>query len=94
MIGYCNVKLWSAAEPGPVRLLQCRSRARLMRALSETLMEAGADLSDGITLTGADGRVHIAPAEDREALRISATAQSLCEDYARMAQAAEDRLRA
>ena len=65
-----------AARPdaGARRVYACRSRARLMRALSQSLMEAGADFSDGVALENAEGRVHISPDADREALTISAQA--------------------
>ena len=53
---------------GTRREIPCRDRARLMRAMSETLVEYGADLTDGLTLTSGDGRAHIAPAPDRSAL--------------------------
>jgi len=81
----------AAAEPeGAVqRALLCRSRARLMRRLSETLMEAGADFSDGITLAGAAGKVHIAPEPDGEAVRVAADSEALCERYARLARELE-----
>ena len=65
-----------AARPdaGTRRVYACRSRARLMRALSQSLMEAGADFSDGVSLENALGRVRIAPAQDSEAVTISAQA--------------------
>ena len=46
------------------------SRARLMRAFTSGLMEAGADLTDGLTLRTVPGGVHIAPCPDRDALVI------------------------
>ena len=64
-----------AGTPEPPRYA-CRiywdtpRRARLMRELSAGLMEAGADLSDGITLGTVPGGVHIAPCAGREALCI------------------------
>ena len=61
-------------DGGAQRVYVCRSRARLMRALSQSLMEAGADFSDGVALENAAGRVRISPAADREALTISAQA--------------------
>ena len=61
-------------DAGAERIYRCRSRARLMRALSQSLMEAGADFSDGILLENAAGRVRIAPSPDGEALTISAQA--------------------
>ena len=42
-------------------------RARLMRALTAGLMEAGADLTDGLTVRAVPGGVHIAPCADRAA---------------------------
>ena len=60
-------------DAGAQRVYVCRSRARLMRALSQSLMEAGADFSDGVALHNDAGHVRIAPAADREALTISAT---------------------
>lgn len=45
-------------------------RARLMRSLTAGLMEAGADLADGLTVRSVPGGVHIAPCVDRAALCI------------------------
>ncbi|MCR4935085.1 MAG: nucleotidyltransferase family protein [Oscillospiraceae bacterium] len=52
------------------RVLPCRGRARLMRELSCSLMEAGADfdLRDGLTLRAGGDSVHIAPDPDGERL--------------------------
>ena len=61
-------------DAGTQRVYFCRSRARLMRALSQSLMEAGADFSDGVALENAAGRVRIAPVPDRKAVAISAQA--------------------
>ena len=61
-------------DAGAEKVYRCRSRARLMRLLSQTLMEAGADFSDGLRLENAAGRVHITPAEDSEAVCIRAAA--------------------
>ena len=57
---------------------RCRSRARLMRELSQRLMEAGADFdaSDGLALRGASGSIHISPSPERESLVISADASN------------------
>lgn len=65
-------------------------RARMMRELSEGLMEAGADLTDGITLRQVPGGVHIAPCPDREALCI----ESDDPDTVRRFEALTHRLRA
>ena len=59
-------------DAGTQRVYFCRSRARLMRALSQSLMEAGADFSDGVSLENAMGRVRISPLPDQEAVAISA----------------------
>ena len=65
-----------AASPEMAPRYACRvywqtpRRARLMRAFTAGLMEAGADLSDGLRLENVPGGVHIAPCGDREALCI------------------------
>ena len=55
-------------EDVPRRVVPCRDRARLMRAMGEALAEFGADFTDGLTVSGAHGRAHLAPAADRCAL--------------------------
>ena len=50
------------------RVLPCRDRARLMGSLSRALAEFGADFTDGLTVSDAGGRVHMAPLNDRSAL--------------------------
>ncbi|MBQ7519182.1 MAG: hypothetical protein IJU12_02605, partial [Clostridia bacterium] len=45
-------------------------RARLMRSLTAGMMEAGADLSHGLTLSSLPGGLHVAPCADRQALCI------------------------
>ena len=59
---------------GAQKVYVCRSRARLMRVLSQSLMEAGADCADGVRLENDAGRVHITPAPDSEAVVIDAQA--------------------
>lgn len=58
------------------REIFCRSRARAMRLISQSLMEAGADFSDGITLDTAEGRVKIAPSSENESIIINASAEN------------------
>ncbi len=72
----CNLDaldgLWrvpGVQEP-PRRILPCRDRARLMRAIGEALAEFGADFSDGLTVTGPAGQVKLAPLADRSALAL------------------------
>ena len=62
--------------------LHCRSRARLMRVLSQSLMEAGADFSDGLVLRGPGGSVRIAPVAGREALSVTAQAPDPAKNHA------------
>ena len=61
-------------DSGAQKVYYCRSRAKLMRVLSQSLMEAGADFSDGVRLENDAGRVRIAPAPDSEAVLIEAQA--------------------
>ena len=74
-------------HPRHSREIPCRSRARLMRALTEHLMEAGADFTDGLQLCLPDGSIRIAPCSAASALQIEAnaaddrTAEQLLSDY-------------
>lgn len=61
---------------GARRELGCAGRARAMRLISQTLMEAGADFSDGLSLRTGAGSVHICPSPERESIIISAQAGS------------------
>ena len=54
----------------PRRVLPCRNRARLMRAMGEALAEFGADFSDGLTVSDAYGKAHLAPIADQCALSL------------------------
>ena len=65
---------YTRPDAGSRQIYYCRSRARLMRLLSQSLMEAGADFSDGLHLENSSGRVHITPDPNSEALLISAQA--------------------
>ena len=60
------------------REVRCHGRARLMRELSQRLMEAGTafDPGDGLCLRSDRGSVRVAPAPDREALTVSADANT------------------
>lgn len=58
------------ADGAPGRVLMCRDRAKLMRAVSEALVEMGADLTDGLTIENEHGRAHVAPMSDRCALSL------------------------
>ena len=50
-----------------------------MRVISQSLMEAGADFSQGVTLSGEKGRVNITPDESDDKLIISAEAGNAAE---------------
>lgn len=49
---------------------RCKDRARTMRVISQALMEAGADFSDGLTLPTPEGRVTITPSGKNESIII------------------------
>ena len=69
-------------------------RARLMRAVSAALMEAGADFTDGITLGSAPGGLHIAAAADRDCILVESDEEETVRKYKEMAdglQLAADR---
>lgn len=60
-------------------------RARLMRELSAALMEAGADFSDGITLSAAPGGLHIAAAADKPCIVVESDDPATAARYKDMA---------
>lgn len=63
------------AENGESTDCPCRDRAALMGALSRSLMDMGADYSDGIRLRGRGYRLHISPLASRSAVRIAVEAE-------------------
>ena len=69
-------------------------RARLMRALTAGLMEAGADLSDGLTVRSVPGGVHIAPCADRDALCIESDSPDTAQRFRALAGELERRAEA
>lgn len=79
-----------ARTPRHSREVPCRNRARLMRTLSEQLMEAGAEFTDGLQLRDHAGSVRIAPSATVSALQIevdaptSEAAEHLLSNYATM----------
>ncbi len=63
--------------PGPNRRsgrVPCRDRARLMRSLSASLMDCGAEFSDGLTISSAHCAARIAPDAGESALIVEASA--------------------
>ncbi len=71
----------------------CRSRAGLMGALSELMLDMGADYSDGIRLHGKGYELHIRPLEDSSAVRIAVSSQD-AEFAKELASSAEELARA
>ena len=51
-------------------VVRCRSRARLMRAMSEYCAEFGADFSDGLRIQSDHGHAHAAPLAEESAVVI------------------------
>ena len=77
------------------RRISCRDRARLMRRISETMMEAGAALDDGVKLESGHCALRISPDPERSELRIEtaagdeAFAKELADALGGMAEALE-----
>lgn len=51
-------------------VVRCKSRARLMRAMSEYAAEFGADFSDGLRIQNENGHAHAAPLAEESAVVI------------------------
>lgn len=88
-----------SSEAAPAPRYSCRvycpspRRARLMRELSSGLVEAGADLTDGITLPRVPGGVHIAPCADREALCIESDSPDTARKFEALAKRLSERMK-
>ena len=67
-------------------------KARLMRAFTAGLMEAGADMSSGLTLGSVPGGVHIAPCADREAVCIESDDPNTLRRFGLLADELENQL--
>lgn len=60
-------------EPGEAErrcVIPCRSRARLMRVLSEYAAEFGADFTDGLRISSDRGHAHAAPLAEESAIAV------------------------
>lgn len=86
----------AAAVPRSARSVPCRSRAHVMRLVSQSLMEAGADFTGGVTLRSPDGEVHISPDTQSESIIVDARSQDrsrtqkLAEKYEKLVRSAAD----
>lgn len=60
-----------ARDVGEIIDCPCRDRAGLMRVLSQSLLELGADYSDGIRLAGQNYSLHISPLSAVSSLRVA-----------------------
>lgn len=88
----------SGAAPAAGKSYACRvycqtpRRAALMRMLTAGLMEAGADLTDGLTMERVPGGVHIAPCGDRPAVFIESDDPDTVQRFQSLAATLEQRL--
>lgn len=77
---------------GLCREISCENRAKLMRELSAALWEAGADFSDGITLSDGDCMVRISPLPEESSISIEAIGGrekerlQMCKKYSELAE--------
>lgn len=62
-----------AGDARCVRRIACRDRAKLMRAVTECMMEFGADFSDGLALRGDRCGLRVYPASESSAVVIEAS---------------------
>ena len=77
---------------GLVREIACEDRARLMRDMSSVLWEAGADFSNGITVTDGECMVRISPLAEESAVTVEAIGGrekerlAMCHKYSELAE--------
>lgn len=78
------------------RSIPCNDRAMLMRLLSSYMMEAGADFSNGLSLSTPYGNVHISPSAENSSLDIDVDcpsfkdAKRLADEYSGIAERLRD----
>ena len=76
MIGREHFLLQGSEEESDAYLdCACHDRAALMGALSEAMLDMGADYTDGIRLNGRGYRLHISPLAARSAVRVAVSSQ-------------------
>ena len=66
----------STPRSGIWREVACADRARLMRVMSQSLMEAGADFTDGINISQGGNRIHIFPSANASSNHINVCANA------------------
>ena len=77
---------------GLCREISCENRARLMREMSSVLWEAGADFTDGITISDGKCKVRIAPLSEESSISIEAIGGrekerlDMCKKYSELAE--------
>ena len=67
-------------------LVETPRKARLMREVCGYFMESGADFTNGLSLPGIPGGIHIAPCEGRSALAVESNDADTAEHYRQMIQ--------
>lgn len=59
-----------------IRRIACRDRARLMRAVSECMLEFGADFSEGLTLGGEHCGLRVSPSDCESEIVVEAASET------------------
>jgi mannose-1-phosphate guanylyltransferase/phosphomannomutase len=77
------------SSAGSHALVSCRDRALLMRRMSESLMEAGADFTDGLRLKTPDGEACIRASEGDCAIGVDCADKLLRERLIKLAEGLE-----
>ena len=78
------------ARPNPnCRTVPCRDRAHLMRTISEAMMEAGADFTDGLHMRDGGWELTIRPDANTSALQVEANAPDAAAETAHLLELME-----
>ena len=71
------------------RTVPCRDRAHLMRTVSEAMMEAGADFTDGLHMRDGGWELTIRPDANASALQVEANAPDAAAETAHLLELME-----
>ena len=71
------------------RTVPCRARAHLMRTISEAMMEAGADFTDGLHIHDGSWELTIRPDANAAALQVEANAPDAAAETAHLLELME-----